>query len=192
MTTSNEKRLELGYLVLLTVATFGAYLIYWFYRTWRQLEETNEGKLRPALRAIGTVVPLLNIYMVTNQWKRISELDDGENKTFFSVAWSVFGYLLVTYLYAAYFVLISVAVVNGLQPTGAELISLTFLDLIALSLIGLMVAVPQRALNAYYSRADHATPPTRAQLTPGQIAWLSIGGLAWIISLLQPFFAQVT
>lgn len=186
------KRLELGALVLLTVATFGTYVIYWFYATWRSLEEISGSRMRPALRTIGLCIPLLNIYLVAQQWKQIGELNaSAEKPVYFPVAWTVFGYLAACYLYTAYLVLIILSIAGDMPPTGAEMISLSFIDLISFSVMGLLLAAPQRALNAQSAYREPAGT-TRMHLTPGQIAWLAVGGVAWSISLLQPFFAQVT
>lgn len=193
MTTQTSKRLELGHLVLLTVATFGLYALYWFYNTWRQLAATSgASNMKPVLRTIGLCVPLLNIYLVAEQWRRVNELcTDDEHRPFFPVAWTVFGFLFLSYAYAAYFILLMATFYSSeTLPSGAEMLGLSFIDLVSFSLLGLLLAAPQRVLNVYHERVNHANTP-RTRFTPGEIAWLAIGGIAWTISLLQPFFAQV-
>lgn len=189
MGNHESRRLELGYLVLLNVLSFGLYSLYWFYQNWRSLEEVHGTKLRPALRTVGLMVPILDIFLIADQWKRIHDLNTHDSKSYFPLAWTVLGYLSLSYLYFTYVILAIISFTTDMPPSSGEMIGGMFIDLIAFTLLGLLLAVPQRALNAYWAQHHTGSSASRYALTPGEIAWITLGGIAWTIGAMQPFFA---
>lgn len=184
-----SKQLAPGYLVLLTVLSYGLYSIYWFYQNWKHLEAIQGRRLRPALRTVGLLIPLVDIFLMAQQWKQIHTITR-DQKTFFPLAWTLLGYLLVCYLYGAYAILLTISYFTDTPPTGADLAGGMYVDLIVFTLLGLLMTIPQRALNSYWSHHE-STSTSSTHLTSGQIAWITLGGLAWAITALQPFFVQI-
>ncbi len=59
------------HLVLLSIATFSLYNIYWVYRTWRQLRDQGSGNISPEWRLLGLFVPILGIILLYDFFKHV-------------------------------------------------------------------------------------------------------------------------
>lgn len=183
MESRTSPRQEPGYLVLLMVLSFGLYSSYWFYRNWRLLKEQGHSKIRPALRAVGIAVPLLDIYLTVTQLKSLKQLTSkAGGGAYFPAGWVSFGSLLFCYLYGATGILFTLASLSESAPLSSDVFAWLMFSFLFSLLMGLVLIVPQRALNEY---ADTLQAPPRKGLTTGEIAWLSIGGLAWVLSLAE-------
>jgi hypothetical protein len=51
-------------LIALSIATFGLYNIYWFYRSWRQVSECTGKRMSPGWRTVGLFVPILGLVFI--------------------------------------------------------------------------------------------------------------------------------
>ena len=90
--------LSLRKFLILQFITFGLYTIYWFYRSWKQINMTGvrKEKIRPGLRTLGLFVPVYNfwlaydlfrdIFMVASKNKIKTNRTTGEMFLFFIVA----------------------------------------------------------------------------------------------------------
>lgn len=176
---------EIGMLILLTVVSYGTYPLYWFYRNWTHLKEVSGVSIRPALRTLGLLVPFLNIFLIAQQFQQIRELGEKEDtKIYFPSVWVTIGYLALFYLYAGYSAVAIALYSSDTPPSGLEAVGAMSLDLLIFLFAGLLLAVPQRVLNAYWGKAHHDRP-VRSCLSAGEIAWISIGGMVWLLSLAQ-------
>ena len=59
------------HLVLLSIATFSLYNIYWVYRTWRQLRDQGSWNISPEWRLLGLFVPILGIILLYDFFKHV-------------------------------------------------------------------------------------------------------------------------
>jgi len=62
------------HLVALSIATFGLYHLYWFYRSWRQVGEYSGKKLSPGWRTAGLFVPILGIVFVYDLFDDVRQM----------------------------------------------------------------------------------------------------------------------
>ena len=58
----------------LCVITFGAYIIYWMYLTWEQLDSQTENNHYPIWHALTFLVPVYNLFRIYNHMQTIQRL----------------------------------------------------------------------------------------------------------------------
>jgi len=147
---------------LLTVFTGGLYELYWFYRNWRDLDESEAAQSGPrsALLTLGLLVPFVNVALVYRQLDRI--------RTAVSSAGVQPGYspILTTCMYFALGVLAN----------------LTMLWTISLLMVVPLLPV-QDALNRYWVERDPGMP-LREELTARELAIIALGAAAIVATLL--------
>ncbi len=81
-------------LVVLSVVTFGIYEVYWFYKNWKFLKETQDLKILPFLRALFSYIFFYSLF------KRIQEYAKENNvRTEYSPGWLTAGYILLSMTY---------------------------------------------------------------------------------------------
>ena len=169
-TTRASRGQALHHLMLLTVFTGGLYEVYWFYRNWRDLDDTDPAELTPRslLLTLGLLVPFVNIALVYRQLDRI--------RGAVSSAGVQPGYspVLTT---CAYF---------GL----GVLANLTMFWFISLLMVVPLLPV-QDALNRYWIEREPETP-LRQRLNPRELAVIAVGGAAIVATLLLGWVADPT
>ncbi len=180
--------LEPGYVVLLTILTYGMYHIYWFYKNWTELKEALNRPIRPVMRSIGLFVPLFNIFLIAQQFKNIRDVAREQGCTaFYSHIWTSIGYVVLSNIYAAYTIMTTAALISEgtASLTPDLLVGIMFIDLAFFSTLGVLLIAPQRLLNEYWSRVQQL--PLRRHLTAGEITWIVFGGIFWFISVIEVF-----
>jgi hypothetical protein len=152
------------HLVILSIATFGFYGMYWFYRNWKQFKLHKRLDISPGWRTAGLFVPIYGIVLAYRQIRDIKEFSEevGIDKTY-SPGWVVFGWVIFSGF-------------GNLPGTLWLLCSLSVLPLI----------VVQGVLNFYW-RKEQPELMERTTLSGGQIALLIIGGIWWLFSLIGTF-----
>jgi hypothetical protein len=75
-------------LVTLTLITFGYYLIYWFYKNWKAVQEATGEKAHPVLSAI--FAPLTSYELFGNVRKNMRSFQEGPKVNAGMYAWGVF------------------------------------------------------------------------------------------------------
>jgi hypothetical protein len=61
------------HLVLLSVLTLGVYEVYWFWRNWRDLRDNAGVDVSPGWRTVGLFLPVVNVAMVYQQLRVVSD-----------------------------------------------------------------------------------------------------------------------
>lgn len=67
-------RISLTRIVLMTVLSYGLYLFYWFYLTWRQYREHSRAKVFPTWHALSIIVPIYGWFRVKLHMRQFKEL----------------------------------------------------------------------------------------------------------------------
>ena len=147
--------------VLLSLATFSLYNIYWFYRNWKHLKLYEGWDISPGWRTIGLFVPILNLFLLYGLLKHIRDYaESAECETLYSAGWIMLGWLLS----------------NALGWLDDPWL---FLSLLSVWPIG----VVQGVLNSYWNKKQpHLT--ARTKLSGTQIAILLIGGIFWALFII--------
>ena len=69
-------RLGKGRVILDCVLSAGLCVFYWFYLTWKQLQEETGNPHRPVWHALGLIVPFYMWFVVNRHLKTVKELQD--------------------------------------------------------------------------------------------------------------------
>ena len=134
-----------SHVVILWVLTLELYAFYWFYRNWRDLAEYSGDEVNPALRTLGLVVPFLNVYLIYELFRRISELSGPDEDS------PAFDPITIT---AAFF---------GIHALGSVM-RFSSVDLLAslalpVSMIAALVSIPvQVTLNRFWAGREPGWP----------------------------------
>lgn len=155
------------HLVILSIATFGLYEVYWFYRNWKQFKLHKNLDISPGWRTVGLLVPIYGLVLAYEQLRDIKDFTRaaGINKTY-SPGWTLFTWLMLGAL--------------GLLPNPLSLLS-------PLSVLPLTTV--QNVLNSYWEK-EHPVLIEKTELSRGQIALLIIGVIWWALVLVGTFIPE--
>ena len=146
--------------VLLVIATFGIYELFWHYRNWKYQRDYWGDNISPGWRTAGCFVPIYGYKLIYRQFKFLAttlELESPElGFPFVGYFWSWFLFELCIKL-----------------PDPFGLIS--FLSII-------FTANIQKKLNAYWKRVEPDLPIRRFPTIP-QLLLLIMGCLCWLLVL---------
>ncbi len=144
-------------LVLLSLLTLNLYQLYWFYRNWKHLKSHTGADIRPGLRTVGLLIPIVSFFLIYDQFDDIHDLSTGRGIAALGVRYSPMGLMLAYVL------------INALWMVPGRV-----------SLLGVLAFIPlvyvQRALNDYW---QHEQPDRamRRRFSGGEIGVLTIGGI---------------
>ena len=169
-------------LLLLTIASYGAYLFYWFYLTWKQYREHTGDTDYLVWHALTLCVPIYGWFRLYAHAKvcRHLAVAAGQPDT------------VIPVLPVLLFIFSGVALSGGdflftdqaPAPLGQALAGL-FLHLAGMTLIAFLLCHLQRPLNGYWKRIQPLELPARKGLRTGEIVFLIIGGLFWLNTVLS-------
>jgi hypothetical protein len=77
----DSKGQPLRHLILLSMATFGLYLFYWSWRSWRDIRDETGAEVSPALRTAALLLPFVSIYVLYSLLRSIRELAQARGVT---------------------------------------------------------------------------------------------------------------
>lgn len=177
----------------LYLLSFGLYLYYWYYMTLKNLRSLNlaaDVNIRPGWRTVGMFVPILNIYLLYDLFRRVDEAAVSAGHTENRVSWwSRPGWLTAWYFLVPF--VLSQLLGQAFAPFGEHFMVNPALIWVLMPLGALVTLVPcvwvlsvvQQSVNVFM--ADVAPGLRWSQgLTAGQVA-VTVGGMTW-------FAAQVT
>jgi hypothetical protein len=170
-------------LMLLSIATFSLYDLYWFYRNWKQIKLHERLDIRPGWRTAGLFVPIYSIVLMYRQFKEIQALAARSGEaTYRSPGWVTFGYVVLCGI------AFQLSMYSWKLTDPAALLALTIFDLLLSVLtVGVLVMV-QLTLNRFWKH-EYPDIEVRTSFSRGEMALLIIGGLVWgfgLIGLLLP------
>lgn len=172
------------HLVILSIITFAVYEIYWFYRNWKHLKEYKHLDISPGWRTVGVFVPILNIFLVYNQFKNIRDISKEVGiVTYSSPGWLAIGYFVLSGISLR----LTVKTWNWTDPAsvlGITLIAL-FIDLLAIWIL----VIVQKTLNRYWT-SEQPVLKIRSKLSGKEITALVVGGILWILALVGTLFPE--
>jgi magnesium-transporting ATPase (P-type) len=180
------------HLVLLSIATFGFYVFYWFHRNWRLLNRHGYTRAHAGWRTVVFLLPIVNIIVVYDLFKTIHDVAKGKGiPTFSTPGWLTFASVILGGLsIVAGFVPVVLAITASRAP--AIHTALSALPLPSWGILGAFVGVlpsvvipaaAQGTLNALW-RGEQASLPERRTLSTVEGAVIAIGGILWLSSLL--------
>lgn len=170
--------LAAGKFVILTFVSMGMYLIYWFYRNWKHIQEYTKTPLQPVGRTIAAALPVVDIVLFCLQLKYIHGLAKKQGIRSFPLVWSCIG---VSLLFIAGWAIVAATFISF----GPDLFMLFYAYMIGIALLALVLLPAQLTLNALWERIQGI--PTRDSYTNGEKAWLVVGALLMFFYFLSIF-----
>lgn len=168
---------ETGDLVLLCLASFFLYEVYWEYRNWKYVREYRKLDISPFWRTVGSCIPVVSLFIDFSLFTHIRDFGKVERaKTYKSPGLLIF---FMTILHAAYWMLFFIEKTTS----RGGIIVLARLSEICTSITALFIlATVQNSLNNIWKKKE-ANLPIRQRHTDGEIAVMIVGILLWILWL---------
>ncbi|MDP2630777.1 MAG: hypothetical protein Q8P56_05215 [Candidatus Uhrbacteria bacterium] len=174
--------LDAGKLVILSMVTMSAYHIYWMYRNWKHIKEYTKKPLRPAGRTVATLFPVLDVALFCVLFTDIHSMTKKEGRRSFPLPWVCVGYgalLIIGW------VLLGISILfTSVDPILA--LAIFFLQMFTVLLATLTLIPVQMTLNDFWKH-EQPNQPLQISYTNGEIAWIVVGGLFFLVSLVSFF-----
>ena len=171
--------------LVMTVLSYGLYLFYWFYLTWRQYRDHTGSPAFPVWHALTLLAPIYGLFRTHAHIRSFRELLTQANlPCTVSAGWSVVVVMVYSALGWASF-----QVSGGFQSlTAGESISSATVRTVALIdgvsilvVAGLLLSV-QGNLNRYWASLA-GRQAISARVAPGEVAFALLGLLFWITTV---------
>lgn len=158
---THSNTLPIGHFIILWLLTLSMYQAVWFGKNWFELKKHKNLDINPILRIIGLFIPILNFYLIYDQFAGIRKIAQGAG---------------VKILYSP----ILISVVFILMLMGIQLQS-PFNILVPLMGFLPLICV-QKTLNAYWEK-EQPHLKTRSYFTKFEIIMMVLGGCAILIGI---------
>lgn len=109
---NKDKTADLWLVVLLLYVTFGLYYPYWIYKNVKNMYTDNNIPVRPWLWTLGTIVPILNVYL---QWKFFNDVNNFARRKSISACPSPHLYMVLYIIAIAVISYFSAALPEGIS-----------------------------------------------------------------------------
>ena len=127
-------------IVFLTIITFGAYILYWLYLTWKQMDSETENNHYPVWHSLTFLVPIYGLFRLYDHLQSIKTLATKEEiETPFSPVLSL-SLIILNFTLAV----TSYGVTSGL--------SILTIEIIQVSLVITALLLAQTTLNSYWQK----------------------------------------
>ena len=162
-------------IILFTIITLGTYNYYWYYRNWRNLREVSGTDIKPGLRTLGLLVPILGWILIYNQYKDIRNLVYNETGNSFSAG----GMLALHIVFNILARIVSIATTAGTVYTAFAISTSSanpyalLLTYLFTSLYLIPMAIVQKNFNIYWGKIQSGLK-IRHRLTVGEIILLCV------------------
>ncbi len=172
--------LDAGKFFVLSLLSMSAYQLYWMYRNWSHIKEYTKKPMRPVGRTVAALFPILDIAVFCLLITSIFSLTKKDGRRSFSLPGVCIGYsvlLLASWAFLALSILFT-------DPAYAFVLFF-FQTLLVISMTLILLPV-QMALNDFWKH-EQRHQPLQTSYTNGEIAWIVVGGLFLLLSLVSFF-----
>ena len=166
--------------VVLSILTYGLYLFYWSYITWKQYGEHTKAEVFPIWHALSLAVPIYGIFrihahatayhLLLNRSTIVSAISPGMVGVLFLVSnaldWAAFR--------------LQMGVEEIAQSTA---LLLTILGIISIALGATLIQHVQENINVFWAQVGRASPIRNARLTRAEAVLTAIGLANWILTI---------
>jgi len=164
-------RLSLGRVALVSVLSYGTYMIYWFYLTWKQLADETREDHYPVWHALSLLVPIYGFFRMHRHMAVIEELASNAGLwPSLSKGWAVLLWVIGSALWGA-----------SADKAGVGVAAV--LSIVGVALITALNVWAQGSLNQYWEKVKGANL-REARLGIGEVIFVLFGLLAWVGTLL--------
>jgi uncharacterized membrane protein len=165
----------------MTIISYGLYLFYWFYLTWKQYRDHTKEEAYPLWHTLSLLVPIYGLFRMHAHTKVFKELMTSQG--------------LVTTI-APWLAVVAVVVISGLdgssfrlslgEMTQANAVSMAVLDVLSIAIIIWLLRHVQGNLNSYWHHVS-AGQLLDARIGVGEVVFAGIGILLWLGTLATLF-----
>jgi hypothetical protein len=166
----------------MSVLSYGLYLFYWFYLTWKQYRDHTQTEVFPVWHALTLVVPVYNLFRTHAHMRTYRTLmgDAGLVSTI-SAKWAV-----VLVMISAALDGLSFNVAGGFagfdEITQETAVAVAFVDMISIAAVVVLLLHVQTNLNRYWSKVANAQL-VNAKIVAGEVVFGLMGGAFWFDTL---------
>jgi hypothetical protein len=165
----------------MSVISYGLYIFYWLYLTWKQYRDHTGEEAFPVWHALTQMVPIYSLFRVHAHMRVYAELMRGERlETTISPGWAVVAVLVYG----------GTMGVTGIMGEGVLTQGKAFLvmvmDTVAVGVIAWLLLHVQTNLNIYWNHRSGGKLLS-ARIGAGEVIIAVIGGLAWLDTLANLF-----
>ena len=169
--------ISLNRILILTIVSFGFYLIYWFYLTWRDYRDHTGSEAYPIWHALTLFVPIYGLFRIHAHMRSYNEL---MRKSGLHSGISI-GWVVTVALVAGVFDNAALNLSGGLAfdsyTLGAAVASEILFAISLTLVVGLLLHV-QSILNRYWAGLENVQI-VPSKVRPGEVLCVIIGLLAW-------------
>ena len=185
-------RIPLPRVLFMTVLSYGLYLFYWFYLTWKQYRDHTRTEVFPVWHALTLLVPIYALFRTYAHMRSFNELirNAGLSTTISA------GGAVVLVLISSVLDGISLEFGGGFtsfeEITRETAILIAVLDIISISIVVGLLRHAQSNLNKYWENLEFSQPNVRladARIGIGEVIFGLIGILIWVNTLGNLFSA---
>ena len=172
-------------ILVLTALSYGLYMFYWFYITWKHYRDHTGRAAYPVWHALAVMVPVYNLFRAHAHIRSYNELMEDAGLSPDVTPWFAVGTLLALWVLA----LVSLLVSGGIEETASmtlrQVVITLALNGISIAVMAFMQVRVQMGLNIYWGRV---TAPTWERVVSrtgtGEVVLSIVGILLWANTLL--------
>ena len=169
-------------ILLMSVLSYGLYLLYWFYLTWKHYRDHTHAEAFPVWHALTLFVPIYGLFRTHAHMRSYKELMNNSGVTnTINPEWAV-GLLAITWLLGIITNFLSGGFDLSKEISQQTAIVITFLDVISVVIVARLLLHVQGNLNRYWSGVNNLRVGSAA-IGVGEVILALIGVLLWANTL---------
>ncbi len=168
--------------LIMSVLSYGLYLFYWFYVTWKQYRDHTQTRAFPVWHGLALMVPVYNLFRTHAHMRTFRSLmyEAGLASTI-SAGWAV-----ALVLFHAVMDWVSFNVAGGFadltEITQKTAVAVAVVDMVSIAAVVVLLLHVQTNLNRYWSKVANAQLVS-AKIGAGEVVFGLIGGALWFDAL---------
>jgi len=166
----------------MSVLSWGLYLFYWFYLTWKQYRNHTKEEAYPIWHALSLVVPIYAFFRMHAHVRSFKELMSKANIETSLAPGSVVTGLVIIWILGA----ISAGGSYSETITMGAAVTTLLLEIVAVFITAWLISHVQQNLNNYWDSLSD-TPSLNSKVGIGEVVFAVIGVLMWLNSFSMVF-----
>lgn len=167
-------------IVLMTILTYGFYIFYWAYQTWRHYRDHTKAEVFPVWHALALLVPVYSLFRWHAHVRTFKELMAKSGvPTALSIGWALAGFWVSSSID-----FLSLRLTFSDQADKTALAAAFLLDLVSMGIVVWLLTYVQSSINAYWRSLQGVKAiPTRT--SPAEIVLAIVGILVWLVTIVD-------
>jgi hypothetical protein len=179
---TSDYRISPRRILLMTVLSYGLYLFYWFYLTWKQYRDHTGNEVFPVWHAMAIGIPIYSLFRTHAHMRSFKELMlDAGVASSISAGWAVTLVLISGVLNGVSFNLTG-GLAGSSEITRGTAVMSALLDLASMTIVAGLLLHIQGNLNRYWESLENLTL-VDARIGAGEVLLGIIGALVWLLTI---------